>query len=118
MIEWKQIENFPNYSISNTGIVMNTKKNKQMTIYTRKGYSIVKLSINNKAKEMKVHRLVANAFIPNPNNFPCVNHKDENKSNNNIDNLEWCTYEYNNSYGTRIERQSKSLIENWKQRKN
>ncbi len=45
-----------------------------------------------------VHRLVAKAFIPNPNNYPCVNHKDENKSNNHADNLEWCTYKYNVQY--------------------
>lgn len=43
---------------------------------------------------------MAETFIPNPNNYPCVNHKDENKNNNNIENLEWCTYEYNNNYGS------------------
>ena len=55
-------------------------------------------------KFVRVHRLVAIAFIPNPNNLPCVNHKDENKTNNELDNLEWCTTSYNNTYGTRIER--------------
>lgn len=51
-----------------------------------------------------IHRIVADAYIPNPNNLPQVNHKDEDKTNNSIDNLEWCTYEYNLNYGSRTER--------------
>lgn len=68
------------------------------------GYPTVKLMIDNKGKTKKVHRLVAEAFIPNPNNYPEVNHKDEDKTNNHVNNLEWCTKEYNNSYGTRYKR--------------
>lgn len=117
MIEWKIIEDYPNYSVSNTGIIINTKKNKIMSIYIRKGYCHVKLSTHNKAAQKKVHRLVAEAFIPNPNNYDCINHKDENPLNNNVENLEWCNHSYNNTYGTRIERQSKSLTENWRIRK-
>lgn len=56
-----------------------------------------------------VHRLVANAYLPNPNDYPCINHKDENKAHNNINNLEWCNHEYNNNYGTRNSRISKSF---------
>lgn len=75
----------------------------------RKGYLQVRLYKNGKAKTCKVHRLVAEAFIPNPDNLPCVNHRDENPSNNRVENLEWCTYEYNAEYGTRNERISKTL---------
>ena len=59
-------------------------------------------------KAYKVHRLVAEAFIPNPNGFPEVNHIDENKENNCVENLEWCTGEYNLCYGTRLKRISES----------
>ena len=58
------------------------------------GYKIV--TLNGKSKH--VHRLIALTFIPNPNNLPCINHKDENKLNNNVENLEWCTHEYNMNY--------------------
>lgn len=64
------------------------------------GYLTVILYKNGKIKNYKIHRLVAEAFIPNPNNYPCVNHKDENPSNNCINNLEWCTHKYNMNYGT------------------
>jgi hypothetical protein len=67
------------------------------------GYSKVKLrDYDGSTKMHSVHRLVANAFIPNPNNYPQVNHKDENPSNNCVDNLEWCTPKYNTNYGTGI----------------
>ena len=57
----------------------------------------------------KVHRLVATAFIDNSNNLPCINHKDEDKTNNVVDNLEWCTYKYNLNYGSRNKRSVKAL---------
>ena len=72
------------------------------------GYKQINLYKDGKMKRYLVHRLVAIAFIPNPNNLPVVNHKDECKSNNNVNNLEWCTYEYNNNYGTKKERLSES----------
>lgn len=75
----------------------------------RYGYLYVTLSINQKIKAIKVHRLVALAFIHNPNNYPVVNHKDEDKTNNMVDNLEWCTIRYNNYYGSRSSRAGRSI---------
>lgn len=78
--------------------------------HTNDGYAFVNLvNANGKYKPYYIHRLVAQAFIPNPNNYPIINHKDENPSNNYYKNLEWCTYEYNSNYGTSIERISKAL---------
>lgn len=74
------------------------------------GYCQVELTINSKLKTCKVHRLVAEAFIPNPNNLPQINHKDEDKDNNCVDNLEWCDSDYNSKYGTKIERGHETLI--------
>ena len=66
---------------------------------SRTGYYFHQLSCSGKRKTVYVHRMVAMAFIPNPNNLPAVNHKDEDKSNNCVENLEWCTFKYNNNYG-------------------
>ena len=75
-------------------------------------YLLVVLSKpNNKPKVIHIHRLVAEAFIPNPENLPCVNHKDEDKQNNMVENLEWCTYKYNNNYGTKTEKLRKPIIQ-------
>ena len=73
------------------------------------GYYYVTLNKNNISKLYLVHRLVAKAFIPNIDHLPCINHKDENKINNCVDNLEWCTIAYNNSYGTARERSGNKL---------
>lgn len=71
------------------------------------GYLQVRLCKNGKYKTFKVHRLIALTYIPNANNLPSINHKDENKLNNHIDNLEWCTIKYNNNYNNRQTRISK-----------
>lgn len=68
------------------------------------GYLTVMLYDDEKGKRKYVHRIVAEAFIPNPNNLPQVNHKDENKKNNSVENLEWCTCYYNLTYGTHFQR--------------
>lgn len=73
-----------------------------------KGYMCVSLYLDGVGKRMLVHRVVAEAFIKNEHNFPIINHKDENPHNNNVENLEWCTYTYNNNYGTIKERSAKT----------
>lgn len=90
------------YLISNFGFVKTIKFgwNKVMKPYTDKdGYKVVGLTVNNKTKAQKIHRLVALHFIPNPNNLPMVNHKDINTANNHVSNLEWCDALYNIRYG-------------------
>ena len=73
------------------------------------GYKVVTLYNNEKARSYLVHRLVANAFLPNPNGYKEINHKDEDKANNNVENLEYCDHSYNINYGTRNERQIDSI---------
>lgn len=107
--EWRMIPGYEGlYMVSNLGRVFGLKSKcilkEEIDIW---GYYRVTLWKNNKYKHFKIARLVAMAFIPNPNNLPCVNHKDENKANNCVDNLEWCTQEYNNNYGTRVTRAAK-----------
>ena len=68
------------------------------------GYYGVNLWKGGKNTRKKVHRLVAEAFLPNPNNLRYINHKDEDKANNSVENLEWCTASYNNTYGSRVDR--------------
>jgi hypothetical protein len=75
------------------------------------GYSVVTLCKDGKQKTFRVHRLVAMAFIPNPNGYSEINHKDENKSNNAIENLEWCDRKYNVRYGTRTKKTQKGVLQ-------
>ena len=109
MEEWRTIiidEEETNYEVSSNGLVRNkTTKHilKPQTINS--GYLTITICLDNKRRKgMLIHRLVAIAFIPNENNYPEVNHKDEDKTNNNVENLEWCTSKYNQNYGTAIKR--------------
>ena len=110
--EWRDIKGYEGkYKISNKGRVLSIyKKNtpykggyrsKIMTPQVSWRYYAVDLLKDGKRRKSLIHRLVAEAFIPNPENLLFVNHKDENKLNNYVDNLEWCTKEYNINYGTR-----------------
>lgn len=109
--EWRTIDEYPNYMVSNLGRVKSLNYGKEKILKqakNHKGYHLITLSKNNIRKQYFVHRLVALHFIPNPNNYPQVNHKDENKQNNCANNLEYCTAEYNNNYGLHNERVAKA----------
>ena len=111
MEQWKDIIYEKDYQISNLGRIKSFKWGKERILKQSQcmnGYYYVNLSKNGIVKNYFVHRLVAEAFLPNPNNYPCVNHKDEDKSNNIVSNLEWCDVKYNTNYGTRNKRIGKS----------
>lgn len=114
---WKDIKDYEKrYQVSNLGRFrsllkwdLNNRKYKPniQIIKTRKdkdGYNIIDLHKNNKSKTFKAHRLVAETFIANPNNYPQINHKNEVKDDNRVENLEWCSNKYNARYGTKIQR--------------
>lgn len=118
--EWKYIDGFDNgYMVSNIGRVKTKEFTYTLygkiqvkpehilkTVVRKDGYCKVNLGGYRNQKTLNLHRLVATAFIPNPQNLPCINHKDENPTNNVADNLEWCSYKYNNNYGTFKEKHS------------
>lgn len=127
--EWRPVVGWEGlYEVSSLGRVRSVKRvvvckdgkaycRKERMMSLRKnafGYLRVKLSKDGNSKLFMTHRLVAGAFVPNTENLPFVNHKDEVKSNNRYDNLEWCTRLYNTRYGTNIERIRKSHINNKK----
>lgn len=118
---WKDIEGYEGYQVSNMGRVKSLNYNhtgkekikKQLKLPN--GYLQVNLWKNRKRKQFLVHRLVACAFIPNPLNLPQVNHRNERKTENFVENLEWCDRKYNCNYGTRnqrvVEKNSKPVIQ-------
>lgn len=125
---WKIIPRLnSNYAVSNYGRVKSLSRSKHqeyrnrttttktrilMLTKTRHGYLSCRPMVDGKLGNELVHRLVAEAFIPNPCNFPIINHKDEDKMNNVVSNLEWCTYKYNSNYGTCQKRRSTTLRNN------
>lgn len=110
MIEiYKTIEEYPNYEVSNMGNVRRKGRKILRPLFTKNtGYYMVCLYNEFGNKRVLIHRLVAQAFIPNPNNYPVVNHINEDKTDNRVENLEWCTQSYNINYGTSINKIRKS----------
>lgn len=112
MEQWRTIKDYEKWSVSTHGRIRNDEMGIFLQTWIYRGYEYVRIRGN----ALRIHRLVAQAFIPNPNNYPMVNHKDENKTNNHVENLEWCTNKYNCNYGTRnkriSEKQKISMIGN------
>ena len=118
--DFRQTE-YEGYLVNENGDVISMKHKEPILLspFLRHGYERVTLWENGKKFNVSVHRLVAMAFIdnPDPNTYTEINHKDENKTNNNVNNLEWCTHIYNLNYGTRNLKQSIAMKKYWKQRK-
>ena len=104
---WKDVVGYEGlYKVSNLGRIKSLHQYKGtderciQPIENGRGYLFVGLHKDRQQRHRYIHRIVAEAFIDNPDGLPQVNHKDENKANNSVDNLEWCTNEYNENYGT------------------
>lgn len=115
--QWKEIKNYPGYLVSSWGRIKSYKRSTNGKIIFGKldkdGYRKVLLySAPGIRKTFSVHRLVAQSFLSNPHNYPVVNHKDENKLNNHVSNLEWCCIGYNNRYGNRQRKAKETLKDN------
>ena len=106
-----KIVGFERYEVSNLGRVRNIESGRVLKPSLQKnGYLRHGLRENNKRKYLFLHRIIATTFIDNPEGKPCVNHIDENKLNNDLSNLEWCTVKENNVHGTRIKRASEKCF--------
>ena len=114
MEEWRAVPGYEGlYEVSNMGNVRNVRRNTLLRLpKTNNGYIRISLCKNGIKTGLTVHRLVAETFIPNPDNLPEVNHKDEDKTNNRVENLEWCDHKYNMNYGSRNIRSKDTHIKN------
>ena len=132
--EWRDIKGYEGlYQVSNMGRVKSLKRTVwcglnggcyraipekiRKGVDNGQGYLQVQLSKDGKVKQCRINRLVAQAFLPNPDNLPIINHKDENKYNNHMDNLEWCSHSYNNTYNDRAKKAGKKVAEKLRGRK-
>jgi hypothetical protein len=103
-IIWKDIPGYEGlYKVSNTGKIFSCVTNRELSVIQKKdGYTCISLcDKDHNKKQYRIHQLVAKAFIPNPNNLPMINHKNEIKNDNRVENLEWCNNFYNSNYGNR-----------------
>ena len=108
---WKELKDYSNYEISSFGNLRNKNTKKHLKLSSKGGYFGTCIKNNNsERKSMKIHRLVALTFIPNPENKYTVNHKDHNKSNNNINNLEWATITEQNQHKRKTKKEVQRLI--------
>lgn len=114
MEEWRPAPGYEqDYDISSYGRVRSHRRGRvkilKPIMEAWNGYLMVSLfDMSGTAHKVKIHRLVAEAYLPNPAKLPSINHKDEDKTNNRADNLEWCTVAYNNTYGTAVQRRVES----------
>jgi len=118
-MQWKEVKGFKRYEVSDDGQVRNKKTGRVLKPgKNSRGYLLVGLWFNGKRTNKYVHRLVTEAFIPNPENKSQVNHMDEDGTNNRVDNLEWVTAKENNNWGNRTKKASETLRNNPEWRKN
>lgn len=113
-VVWRPVDGYESfYRVSNVGDVLSlrTGKIRKPVINRKNGYAYLILSGDNVKETLPVHRIVAKAFVENPFGYECVNHKDEDKLNNDSSNLEWCTKAYNNTYNGKTQRCCKSVVQ-------
>ena len=126
LCEWRDIDGTKGYySINREGLVLNNRTGKILKpVIDYKNYSVVELHVDGIRTAKKLHRLLASAFIPNPNNLPVIDHLDRNRQNNSLDNLRWATIEENGKNRTlkgtidylKVERKNGTISERWRAR--
>lgn len=112
MEKWNVIIDYPGYEVSNMGRVRNSRKQiLKSALRPNTGYEYVVLRNGNKTYHANIQRLVAMAFIPNPQNYPIVNHKNEIRTDNRVENLEWCTASYNAKISSKIKKRCLPVLQ-------